>query len=110
MCDLNRRPQAVPQLNQSLYGAVSGVGDLVKINTIINKEKYGETLIHHVIPSRKSFDFSDLIFQYDSDAKYTASAVKPHLHRKTADWPPRPWTSRLFKQCGIMLTEKETKG
>ena len=49
----------------------NGVGDLVRIDGIMNAEKYGRILIHHAISSARRLIGSGLIFQQDNDTKNT---------------------------------------
>ena len=63
----------------------SGVGDIVRIDGIMNAGKYRQVLIHHAIPSGKRPVANCFIFQHDNDPKHTAYAVKSYLERKTAD-------------------------
>lgn len=65
------------------YISVSGFGDLVKIDGVINAEKCQQILIHHAGPSGRHLIGHSLIFQYDDDAKMTASASNTYLYRKT---------------------------
>ena len=64
--------------------SVSGVGDIVRIDGIMNAEKYRQVLIHHAILSGKRLIGNGFTFQYDNDPKHTANAVKSYLERKTA--------------------------
>ena len=76
--------------------SVSGVGDIVQIDGIINAEKYIQVLIHSAIPSGKCLIGNTFIFQCHNDPKHTANAVKSYLERNIADktltfmdWPPQ---------------------
>lgn len=98
----------------SVYISASDVWNLVKIDGIMNTEKYHQIFIHHAIPSAKCLIGSCFIFQYDNDPKHTANTIKAYLDRKTnnetvMDWLPRTWISTLSKHCGI-LTKNRTKG
>lgn len=62
------------------YISISVVGDLIKIDVIMNAEKYGRILIH----------------QHGNDFKHIVTAVKAYIDRKTqsgaqsvVDWPPQ---------------------
>ena len=76
--------------------SASDVGHIVRIDGILNAEKYRQVLIHHAIPSGKRPGGNCFIFQHDNDPKHTAHAVKSYLERKTTDrpltvmdWPPQ---------------------
>lgn len=62
------------------YMSVSFVGDLAKIDGIINTNWNLQILIHHAIPSEKLL-IGNAIFQPDSDPKDTAKAVKEYLDK-----------------------------
>lgn len=59
--------------------SASAVGDIVKIDGIINRQKYGEILIHNVIPSGNFLIGNSLVIQHDNDPKRTANAEKSYL-------------------------------
>ena len=46
--------------------SASGVGDIVRIDGIMNAEKYRKVLIHHAIPSGKNLIANGFIFQHDT--------------------------------------------
>ena len=80
-----------------VWGCISarGVGDIVRIDGIINAENYRQVLIHNAINSGKHL-IGSFIFQHDNNPKHTANAVKSYLEWKTADktltvndWPPQ---------------------
>ena len=81
-----------------VWGCISanGVGDLVKIEGIMNAEKYRQLLIHHAVPSGKRLIGNGFIFQHDNDPKHTSNVVKAYLQKKeeagtltVLDWPPQ---------------------
>ena len=81
-----------------IWGCISasGVGNIVRIDGIMNSEKHRQVLIHNAIPSGKRLIGNGFIFQHDNNSKHTANAVKSYLERKTADktltvmhWPPQ---------------------
>ena len=74
----------------------NGVGDLVRINGILNAEKYRQILIHHAIPSGRRMIGTKFILQQDNDPKHTANVIKNYLQRKEEQevlevmvWPPQ---------------------
>ena len=81
-----------------VWGCISanGVGDLVRINGILNAEKYRQILIHHAIPSGRRMIGTKFILQQDNDPKHTANVIKNYLQRKEEQevlevmvWPPQ---------------------
>ena len=81
-----------------VWGCISanGVGDLVRINGILNAEKYRQILIHHAIPSGRRMMGTKFILQQDNDPKHTANVIKNYLQRKEEQevlevkvWPPQ---------------------
>lgn len=98
------------------YISASGVGDLVKSIDINTTEMYGQILIHHVVPSAKYLISRNFNFQYDNDPKHTDRAVKdtgtekhPIKHCQSWIGLSRSQTSKLLKQCGIILIGERTK-
>ena len=67
--------------------SASGVGDIVRIEGIMNAEKYRQVLIHHAIASGKCLFGKGFIFQHENDPKHSANAEKSYLERKTAKSP-----------------------
>ena len=61
---------------------VNGGGNLVRIDGIMNAEKYRQILVHHAVPSGKRLISNCFIFQQDNDNKHTALKVKIYLERK----------------------------
>ena len=81
-----------------VWGCISanGVGDLVRINGVLNAEKYRQILIHHAIPSGRRMIGPKFILQQDNDPKHTAKVIKNYLQRKEEQevlevmaWPPQ---------------------
>lgn len=81
-----------------VWGCISanGVGDLVRINGVLNAEKYRQILIHHAIPSGRRMIGPKFILQHDNDPKHTANVIKNYLQRKEEQevlevmvWPPQ---------------------
>ncbi|KAF7657457.1 hypothetical protein LDENG_00026710 [Lucifuga dentata] len=68
-----------------VQGCISavGVGDIVKIDGIMNAAKSRQILIHHAVSGKQLS--ADWERQHDNDPEHTANAVKSHLERKTAD-------------------------
>ena len=58
------------------------MGDLVRIDGIMNAKKYWQILIPHVIPSGKCLIRNDFLFQLDNNPKHTALKVKSYLEWK----------------------------
>ena len=82
-----------------VWGCISagGVGDLVRIDGIMNAKKYRQIFIHHAIQSGRRLIGPRFTFQQDNDPKHTANKFKRYLKRK-AD------------QAGLELMEWPTKG
>ena len=81
-----------------VWGCISanGVGDLVRINGILNAEKYRQILIHHAIPSGRRMIGTKFILQQDNDPKHTANVIKNYLQHteqqevlEVMAWPPQ---------------------
>lgn len=68
-----------------------GVGNLYKVNGIMNKEQYRQILIRKMVPAaKKLFPNGDYMFQHDNDPKHTAKIITKYLQSKniiTLDWP-----------------------
>ena len=62
--------------------AANGVGDLIRIDGIMNAEKYWQILFNRAIPFGKRLIGNGFIFQRDSDPKLTAIKVKSYLLQK----------------------------
>ena len=60
----------------------NGEGNLIRIDGIMNVEKYRQILIHHTIPSVKRLIGNGFIFQYHNDPKNTALKIKSYVERK----------------------------
>ena len=71
--------------------AAHGVGDLHRINGIMDQQIYRQILIHHLVPSAvRLFPDGNYIFQQDNDPKHTARSVKAYIANKpipTMWWP-----------------------
>ncbi|KAK6473362.1 extracellular calcium-sensing receptor-like [Huso huso] len=67
-----------------VWGCISanGVGDLVRINGLLNAEKYRQILIHHAIPSGRHLIGPKFILQHDNDPRHTAKVIKNYLQHK----------------------------
>ena len=59
-----------------------GVGNLFKIDGIMNAEKHRQILIHHAVPPGRRLVGLNFIFQHDEDPKHTAKKVKDYLQKK----------------------------
>ena len=68
------------------YLTANGVGDLVRIDGIMNVEKYRQILIHYAIPSGKHLIANGFLFQQDNGPKQTAQKVKKLLKAKGIIW------------------------
>lgn len=80
----------------TVWGCFAGdkVGDLVKIDGIMNKEVYKDILDEHTIPSGKRLIRGPFIMQADNDPKHNAKLCKDHLAKmerekilKVMSWP-----------------------
>ncbi|MBN3274473.1 TCB2 transposase, partial [Polyodon spathula] len=89
-----------------VWGCISanGVGDLVRINGLLNAEKYRQILIHHAIPSGRHLIGPKFILQHDNDPKHTAKVIKNYLQRKEEQgvlevmvWPPQSPDLNIIK-------------
>ena len=72
------------------------VGDLKKVDGIMDKDKYHQILVHHAIPSGNRIFKGKCIFMHDNDPKHTSNKVKACLEGKASqkqsrmqlmDWP-----------------------
>ena len=60
----------------------NGVDALVKIDGIMNVEKYRQILIHYAIPTSKCLIGNGFIFQQDNDPNHIVLNVKSYLEQK----------------------------
>lgn len=74
----------------------NGVGNLYRINSILNKEKYHSILQRHAIPSGLRLCGRGFILQQDNDPKHTSKLCKEYLKKKEnqgelvlMDFPPQ---------------------
>ena len=65
-----------------IWGCISasGVGDIVRIDGIMNAETYKQVSNHHVIPSGKCLIGNVFIFQHNNN---TGNAVKSYLEKNS---------------------------
>ena len=68
--------------------SASSAEEIVKIDGIMNAEKYHQLLSHHALPSAKRLIGNGFIFLHGNDPKHTADAVKAYLQRKVKDGTP----------------------
>ncbi|CAJ0966938.1 unnamed protein product [Ranitomeya imitator] len=81
-----------------VWGCFAGdtVGDLFKIEGILNQHGYHSILQQHTIPSGLRLVGPSFIFQQDNDPKHTSRLCKGYLTKKESDgvlrqmtWPPQ---------------------
>lgn len=68
----------------------------IKIDGIMNTEKYHQMLIHCAIPSEQV----SFIFEHDNDPKRAANAVK-----RVMDWPPQSLELNIIEEEWDQKTE-----
>lgn len=81
-----------------VWGAFSssGVGDLIRIEGILNKERYKSILQRNAIPSGQRLIGEGFTLQQDNDPKHTSKVCKSYLDKKERGgvlknmvWPPQ---------------------
>lgn len=81
-----------------VWGSFGGgaVGDLVKIDGIMDSKKYHNVLVRHAIPSGTRLIGRGFILQQDNDPKYTSSLCRKYVQSKQRQqvlqnmvWPPQ---------------------
>ena len=101
-----------------VWGCISagGVGDLVRIDGIMNAEKYRQILIHHAIPSGRRLIGPRFTFQQDNDPKHTANKFKRYLKRKEdqcvlelMEWSPKSRDLNIIEAIWNHLDRKKIK-
>ena len=79
-----------------VWGSISGggVGDLVKIEGIMDKKVYHNILVRHAVPSGHRLNGDNFVFQEDNDPKHSSNYCRNYLRRKEAagaltvmNWP-----------------------
>lgn len=67
-----------------VWGCISanGVGDLVRVNGIMDADKYKQILQHHAIPCGTKLIGRGFLMQQDNDPKHTARRIKDYLNSK----------------------------
>lgn len=71
-----------------VWGCVSAnrVEDLVRINGVLDAEKYQQILTHHAIPSGRCMIGHKFILQQENDPKHNTKVIKNHFqHRESKD-------------------------
>lgn len=71
--------------------AAHGVGNLYRVNGILEQFQYHQIIRHQLIPSaRKLFNLRNWTFQEDNDPKHTANSTRAlynQLHIPREEWP-----------------------
>ena len=95
---------------QPWWGCISasGVGDIVRIDGIINAEKYRQVLFHYAIPSGKHLIGNSFIFQCHNNLMLMP--VKSYLERKIADWPPQSSDLNILEAVWDHMDRERNKG
>lgn len=93
--------------------SANGVGELVRINGLLNAEKYRQILIHHAIPSWRHLIVPKLICSMTMTPKRTAKVVKNYLQREgvleVTVWPPRSPDLNIESVWDYMKREKHLR-
>lgn len=85
-------------MKEEVWGcfAADTVGDLFKIEGILNQHGYHSILQRHAIPSGLRLVGPSIIFQQDNDPKHTSRLCKGYLTKEESDgvlhqmtWPPQ---------------------
>jgi transposase len=76
----------------NVWGCMSsrGVGNLYRIEGIMDSKKYHSILVNHMSPLLKQMDSKVFWFQHDNDPKHTAKKVKNYLSNQqfnVLEWP-----------------------
>ncbi|KAK1800821.1 hypothetical protein P4O66_006005, partial [Electrophorus voltai] len=95
---------------------LENVGDLVRINGVLNAEKYRHILIHHAIQSGRRIIGPKFILQQNNDPKHTASVIKNYLHLKEEQevlevmvWPPQSPDLNIESVWDYMKRQKDLR-
>ena len=88
--------------------------DLVRIDGIMNVEKYRQIFIHHAIQSGKRLIGPRFTFQQDNDPRHTAHKLKRYLKRKEdqaflelIEWPPQSRDLNIIEAIWEHLDQKK---
>ncbi|XP_073525152.1 uncharacterized protein [Phyllobates terribilis] len=98
-----------------VWGCFAGdtVGDLFKIEGILNQHGYHCILQRHAIPSGLCLVGPSFIFQQDNDPKHTSRLCKGYLTKRESDgvlsqmtWPPQSPDLNPIEMLGLLYSSK----
>lgn len=92
-----------------VWGTTNGVGNLVRINDVLDAEKYKQILIHHAVPSGGHLTGFKFILQQDNNPKHTANDIRNYLQPKEEQEvldvmvmiPTDPWSQHQRVSLGL---------
>ena len=82
----------------NVWGCFAGmaVGDLSRVDGIMDSKKYHQILVHHAIPCGQQLIGTPFIFQQDNDPKHKSKFCMGYLEKKESEgvinvmaWPPQ---------------------